>query len=148
MQKAVNKRSGERWYRSLSAERRNLLKILFFGCSLITLSTFALFAGAAMAAEDAHRVISEGTYSYSQYATQTDVASGGSSLTINGGTFNLSSTETAQKNLYGGGKAGSTIVGDTSFIFNGGDIVNISGWTHSFYGASAENSLVKGNSTV
>ena len=116
--------------------------------SLITLSTFALFVGAAMAIEDAHRVISDGTYSESQYATETDVASGGSSLTINGGTFNLSTTDTVQKNLYGGGKAGSTIVGDTSFIFNGGDIVNIGGWTHSFYGASAENSLVKGNSTV
>ena len=112
------------------------------------LSLTALFAGAAMAADDAHRVISEGTYSESQYATETNVASGGSSLTINGGTFNLSTTDTAQKNLYGGGSAGSTIVGDTSFVFNGGDIVNISGWTHSFYGASAENSLVKGNSTV
>lgn len=65
--------------------------------SLITLSTFALFVGAAMAIEDAHRVISDGTYSESQYATETDVASGGSSLTINGGTFNLSTTDTVQK---------------------------------------------------
>ena len=113
--------------------------------SLITFSTFALFAGAVFADDSAHKTISEGTYYNSIYASESDVASGGSSLTINGGTFNLSSNDAQQKNLYGGGKAGSTIVGDTSFIFNGGDI---SGWTHSFYGASAENSLVKGNSTV
>lgn len=116
--------------------------------SLITLSTLALFAGATSADDSAHRTIEGGTYSDSVYATESNVDGGGASLTINGGTFNLSSTDDSQKNLYGGGKAGSTIVGDTSFVFNGGDIVNISGWTHSFYGASAENSLVKGNSTV
>lgn len=46
--------------------------------SLITLSTFALFVGAAMAIEDRPSYnISDGTYSESQYATETDVASGG-----------------------------------------------------------------------
>ena len=125
-----------------------MFKVISMKKSLITLSTLALFAGAAAADDSAHRTIDSGTYSDSVYAAESDVAEGGSSLTINGGTFNLSSTDERQKNLYGGGKAGSTIVGDTSFIFNGGDIVNISGWTHSFYGASAENSLVKGNSTV
>ncbi len=116
--------------------------------SFVSISTLALFVGAAFADDSAHRTISGGTYSDSIYASESNVASGGSSLTINGGTFNLSSTDEQQKNLYGGGKAGTTIEGDTSFIFNGGDIVNISGWTHSFYGASAENSLVNGNSTV
>lgn len=125
-----------------------MFKVISMKKSLITLSTLALFAGAAAADDSAHRTIDSGTYSDSVYAAESDVAEGGSSLTINGGTFNLSSTDERQKNLYGGGKAGSTIVGDTSFIFNGGDIANISGWTHSFYGASAENSLVKGNSTV
>ena len=116
--------------------------------TFVSISTLALFAGAAFADDSAHRTIDAGTYSDSVYASESNVASGGSSLTINGGTFNLSSTDEQQKNLYGGGKAGTTIEGDTSFIFNGGDIVNISGWTHSFYGASAENSLVNGNSTV
>lgn len=125
-----------------------MFKVISMKKSLITVSTLALFAGAATADDSAHRTIDSGTYSDSVYAAESDVSEGGSSLTINGGTFNLSSTDERQKNLYGGGKAGSTIVGDTSFIFNGGDVVNISGWTHSFYGASAENSLVKGNSTV
>ena len=125
-----------------------MFKVISMKKSLITVSTLALFAGAAAADDSAHRTIDSGTYSDSVYAAESDVSEGGSSLTINGGTFNLSSTDERQKNLYGGGKAGSTIVGDTSFIFNGGDVVNISGWTHSFYGASAENSLVKGNSTV
>lgn len=125
-----------------------MLKVITMKKSLIALSTLALFAGAAAADDSAHRTIEGGTYSDSVYAAESDVAGGGASLTINGGTFNLSSIDDSQKNLYGGGKAGSTIVGDTSFVFNGGDVVNISGWTHSFYGASAENSLVKGNSTV
>ena len=116
--------------------------------SLITFSTFALFAGAVFADDSAHKTISEGTYTNSIYASESDVASGGSSLTINGGTFNLASSDDVLKNLYGGGKAGSTIVGDTSFIFNDGNALAGSGNTFSFYGASAENSLVKGNSTV
>ena len=82
--------------------------------SFVSISTLALFVGAAFADDSAHRTISGGTYSDSIYASESNAASGGSSLTINGGTFNLSSTDEQQKNLYGGGKAGTTIEGDTS----------------------------------
>ena len=85
--------------------------------SLITFSTFALFVGAVFADDSAHKTISEGTFTNSIYASESDVASGGSSLTIGGGTFNLSSSvNNPDLGLFGGGKEGSSIQGNTLAI--------------------------------
>lgn len=114
--------------------------------SLITFSTFALFVGAVFADDSAHKTISEGTFTNSIYASESDVASGGSSLTIDGGTFNLSSSvNNPDLGLFGGGKEGSSIKGNTLLQFNDG-LVNGGSFWH--FGGSDRNSQISGDSTA
>ena len=71
----------------------------------------ALFASYGFASEPV--IIEGGTYSDAMYAVEGNT-SGGSSLIINEGTFNLSSSVSKPDlYLYGGGTSGSIIEGDT-----------------------------------
>lgn len=84
--------------------------------NLINTPLFALFAGAFLfesgtAFASSPVIIGEGTYDSAIYATEEDTT-GGSSLYINGGTFNLySSVSNPDLYLYGGGSEGVSITG-------------------------------------
>ena len=92
-------------------------------------------------------IIEGGTYSDAMYAVEGNT-SGGSSLIINEGTFNLSSSVSKPDlYLYGGGTSGSIIEGDTFLQFNSGS-VNPGSWSHSLYGGSSSSSTITGNSSV
>ena len=105
----------------------------------------ALFASYGFASEPV--IIEGGTYSDAMYAVEGNT-SGGSSLIINEGTFNLSSSVSKPDlYLYGGGTSGSIIEGDTFLQFNSGS-VNPGSWSHSLYGGSSSSSTITGNSSV
>lgn len=105
----------------------------------------ALFASYGFASEPV--MINGGTYSDAMYAVEGNT-SGGSSLIINEGTFNLSSSVSKPDlYLYGGGTSGSIIEGDTFLQFNSGS-VNPGSWSHSLYGGSSSSSTITGNSSV
>lgn len=105
----------------------------------------ALFASYGFASEPV--IIDGGTYSDAMYAVEGNT-SGGSSLIINEGTFNLSSSVSKPDlYLYGGGTSGSIIEGDTFLQFNSGS-VNPGSWSHSLYGGSSSSSTITGNSSV
>lgn len=111
---------------------------------IITNIALAGFSALAFASEPV--VIGEGTYTNAIYATESNT-SGGSSLIINGGSFNLSSSiNNPDLYLYGGGSASTTIDGDTLLQFNSGT-VKPGDWSHSLYGGSSLNSVINGNST-
>ena len=117
---------------------------------LINTPLFALFAGAFLfesgtAFASSPVIIGEGTYDSAIYATEEDTT-GGSSLYINGGTFNLySSVSNPDLYLYGGGSEGVSITGNTYFQFNAGEVLP-GDWSHSLYGGGSLNTTITGSS--
>lgn len=118
--------------------------------NLINTPLFALFAGAFLfesgtAFASSPVIIGEGTYDSAIYATEEDTT-GGSSLYINGGTFNLySSVSNPDLYLYGGGSEGVSITGNTYFRFNAGEVLP-GDWSHSLYGGGSLNTTITGSS--